>query len=152
MIFDLSSVSHLKILSLAGADSDYRNVRTCKPWNILLVKSRGNGVKIGEILNKIGKIWGGSFLSCIRTCLVTRFVTSPHVTRNMIYNLSITGLLILQIKHLIILSSILTLFAANTVSSWRWNQWRYNMVWWWSLSWPEITGFTSSNFFNIDVI
>ena len=29
----------------SGADSDYRNVRTCKPLKIWLVKNRGNFVK-----------------------------------------------------------------------------------------------------------
>ena len=29
----------------SGADSDYRNVRTCEPWKIFLVKNRGNVVK-----------------------------------------------------------------------------------------------------------
>ena len=35
-------------IRLSGADSDCRNVRTCKPWKILLVKNRGNVVRNRE--------------------------------------------------------------------------------------------------------
>ena len=39
----------------AGADSDYRNVRTCETWKFLLVKNRVKVVENREILDKIGK-------------------------------------------------------------------------------------------------
>ena len=35
------------------ADSDYRNVQTCEPLKVLLVKNRGNVVKNREILRRL---------------------------------------------------------------------------------------------------
>ena len=83
-------VISIKVLKEStGADSDERNVRTCEPWKILLVKNRGNVVKKyrGNIRYKIGKpenFEGVHFFFCIRAWSIfyQKLIINAYLTSN----------------------------------------------------------------------